>query len=426
MLSDAGRSASRYAKSTRPAWEEVKHRIASDGIDVLVLWEASRSTRDLASYVELRDLCRRHGVKLSYSGRTLDFDDSTDSFRGGLDALISEDESERTRKRVLRTMRANAAAGRPHGRRLYGYKRIYDLDPKTGKPKLVGQEPEPDEAAVVQDIARRYVAGESTYSIVADLNARGVRLPSGAKWSARSINRMLTNPAYIGKRVHHGQVADEVTWPPLLDQRTFHACAARYDDPARAKYRGGTDVKYLVSGIARCGLCGAALYVGGSPAMRLYVCHDGNGHISRNQQHLDAYVTVVILEWLAAIDLDDLTAEAPEAKQARAEAAKLRRRLDKALDQFTDGKLSAGMLAKAEAKLKPQIEDAERRARAAGVSPVVAELAGAGVDARWDALTVEQRREIVRVLLHVTVLPTTRPRGSTGFDPAAVRLDWRV
>src|SRR5215207_2067155 len=84
VLSDAGRSASRYGKRTRPAWEEVKRRITTDGIGVLVTWEASRSSRDLAGFVELRDLCRAHGVKLSYSGRLLDLDLTHDRFEAGL------------------------------------------------------------------------------------------------------------------------------------------------------------------------------------------------------------------------------------------------------------------------------------------------------------------------------------------------------
>ena len=88
--------------------------------------------------------------------------------------------------------------------------------------------------------------------------------------------------------------------------------------------------------------------------------------------------------------------------------------------------MSANTLARTEAKLEPKIADAERRARVAGVSPVVANLVGKGADARWDALTVEQQREVVRALLHITVLPSTRPRRSRGFDPDAVRLEWRV
>jgi hypothetical protein len=81
---------------------------------------------------------------------------------------------------------ARFVAGRPHGRWLYGYKRVYD--PESGK--LQGQVPDPAEAAIVQEVARRHLAGESTVSIVADLNARGVLLPTGAQWTPTSIKRM--------------------------------------------------------------------------------------------------------------------------------------------------------------------------------------------------------------------------------------------
>jgi site-specific DNA recombinase len=111
---------------------------------------------------------------------------------------------------------------------------------------------------------------------------------------------------------------------------------------------------------------------------------------------------------------------------ARTEAAELRERMDDATSEFTAGNLKAATLGKIEADLEPKIKAAEKRARAAAVPPNLADLAGEGVDARWDALSVEQRREVVRVLVDITVLPSTRPSGSRGFDPDAVRLEWRT
>jgi site-specific DNA recombinase len=132
------------------------------------------------------------------------------------------------------------------------------------------------------------------------------------------------------------------------------------------------------------------------------------------------------VERLATFDFGDLTAEHPEAAAARTEAAELRQRLDDASSEYSAGNVSASMLGRVEAELLPRIKAAEKRARAASIPPNIADLAGEGVDERWDALTVEQQREVIRVLVDVTVLPTTRPRGSTGFDPDAVRLEWRV
>ncbi len=202
VLSDNDRSASRFAKRGRPAWDQVKHVIAAGGVDVLVMWEASRSGRDLGEHVDLRDLCRAHGVKLSYSGRLLDLDDARDSFAAGLDALLAEDESERARARIVRAVAHNAERGRPHGRRLYGFRRVYD--DSTGE--LVGQVPHDTEAPIVREVIRRAASGESVYRITEDLNGRGVPLPSGAKWSDRRVKRLIANPAYIGERVHRGEV----------------------------------------------------------------------------------------------------------------------------------------------------------------------------------------------------------------------------
>lgn len=418
VLSDNDRSASRYATRTRPAWEQVKHRIAAGGIDVLVTWEASRSGRDLDGFVELRKLCQDHGVKINYADHTLDLDTTNGSFEAGLHALLAEREASETRDRILRAVRSQAAAGRPHGRVLYGYRRTYD--PQTGA--LVGQEPDPDEAAIVREIARRFLSGESLYAITDDLNARGV---SGKTWSANRVKRCLTNPGYAGMRVYRGKIEGDANWPAILDRQTFDAIAARFE-PRRGR-RGGHDVKHLLSGVARCGKCGEPMYVWTDGKGRgTYACTSSGGHLTRNQRHLDAYVTAVILERLATVDFGDVSAEHPEAVEAREEAARLRQRLDDAAAEYSAGNLSASMLGKVENDLTTQIKAAEKRARAAVVPPNIGELAGPGIDERWDALSVEQRREVIRVLLDVTVMPSTRPRGSTGFDPDAVRLEWRT
>jgi len=126
VIIDNNRSASRHAKRSREGWAEVHRQLADGGIDLLVTWEASRAQRDLDAYTKLRALCADHGVRWAYSGTVYDLAKREDRFRTGLDALVAEDEADRTRERVMRAMRANAANGRPHGRLPFGYWRIYD------------------------------------------------------------------------------------------------------------------------------------------------------------------------------------------------------------------------------------------------------------------------------------------------------------
>jgi hypothetical protein len=85
-------------------------------------------------------------------------------------------------------------------------------------------------------------------------------------------------------------------------------------------------------------------------------------------------------------------------------------------------------LGRVEAELLPLISAAENRMRqAAGVPSVVTDLAATDqdrIDEMWDGLTIEQKRQVIRVLLDVTVLPAGK--GARTFNPAHVRTEWRT
>lgn len=422
VVCDNDRSASRHAKKDRPGWRRVRGLLEAGKADVLVTWEASRAQRDLSAYVELRSICREAGVRWSYSGRVHDLDDVNDSFAAGLDALVAEREAEETRRRIQRAMRANASKGRPHGRRLFGYRRLYDPDSGV----LVGQEPHPEEAQVVREIAARLLEGEPASRIAESLNDRGVATPAAKGWDVTRIKRIGTNPSYAALRTHRGEIVGEADWPPLIERDDFDRLTAVLTDPARLKFYAGRDVRHLLSGIARCGICGSRLYRGHDRGRGVYVCRDGKQHLVRSQEHLDAYVTAVVIGLLERADLDLANPDDQEAAEARGEAAELRARLDSAVAEFTEGNLSASTLATIEGKLTADIEAAERRARTTTVAPVAATIAGEGVADRWDTLTVAQRRQVVAELVDVVVHKSTAKSGSRRFDPETVDVTPRI
>src|SRR4051812_24156956 len=248
---DNDRSASRYATKDRPSYRSLIEFIDAGKADVLVTWESSRSSRDLAEYVRLRNLFERHGVLLSYSGRVFDMAEADDRFQTGLDFLLSERESDQTRKRVLRAVRANAEKGRPHGRPLYGYRREYD-----GRGELVAQVPDEATAPIVREAARRVLDGETPFAVAQDFDRRGIPTPrNGSRWDLTMIKRLCINPGYAGKRVHQGRVVGDATWPPLLDEGAHLALVARLGDPRRRSQRDSS-AKHLLSGIVTCGTCG--------------------------------------------------------------------------------------------------------------------------------------------------------------------------
>lgn len=419
--------ASRHSKGRREAWAQVKTLVAAGAVDVLVTWEASRAQRDLSAYTELRDLCAKSGVRWSYSGNTYDFADHNDRFKTGLDALLAEREADEIAHRVRRAMRANAASGRPHGRRLFGYQRVYDR--ATGV--LLGQEPHPEEADVVRSIFSEYLAGFGIRTIARHLNEKGIATSTGARWNDGQVRRLLVNPAYTARRVYRGEVVGEGDWPPLVEPDAFERVQARLQSKREGRSRQ-TKTARLLTGVARCGKCGGkmhALHAGKSrprkdgTRRRYYECRD-NFCCARDLDKLDAYVTVSLIEHIKRNDRMGVSHAGKDAPAAalwqRAEA--LRTQLDEAVEQFTSGGISASTLAKIESQLQPKIAEAEREARRL-VVPLDIDVP-TDVEGWWNRLEVDRRREVVGAFIAaVVVLPAKR--GSRRFDPDAVRIEWR-
>lgn len=426
VIAEPNRSASRHAKRDRPEWERVKAELALGEIDVLVTWEASRAQRDLDAYTELRRLCEQHGVRWSYSGTVYNFSDRSDRFRTGLDALMAEDEADRTRERVLRAMRANADQGRPHGRRPFGYERIYD--PTSGT--LIGQEPHPTEAPIVTSIVQSVLRGDSLRSIADRLNAAGERTSTGGSWVPSTVRRVALNPIYAGLRVHQGKVTGPATWAPIITTAEHDQVTAILTAPERRSTRQ-RDRVHLLSGVAFCGLCGATMNAApdrsdGKPVTLVYRCRRYQ-HVTIRKVPTDAFVVAVVLERLARADgLAELAhVPPPGALSARAEIDQLRARLDAAAEEYASGDMTAQMLSRVESRILAEIADRERRARFAGLPSVVTDVSSAPDPAAvWDGLTLEQQAAVIRSLMGITIAPAARP--SRSYDPGRVHIEWKV
>lgn len=415
VYTDNDRSASRYATKDRPEFE----RLLSDlgKFDVIVTWEASRATRDLAVYARMREACRLAGVKWAYSGRVYDFDRTDDSFSSVLDIAIAEREAGDTRKRVLRAVRAQANAGKPHGRVPFGYMRQYD--PTTRE--LVAQIPHPEESKLLIEAAERVLSGESIYAITKDFRARGV----GYIADNHRIQRLLKSPTYAGKRVFRGEVIGDAQWPALIDPERWEALQAILAAPERAKFHG-SEPRHLLSGIAVCGVCGGQIIAlmnrGKYPK---YSCRYGYC-VSRNQTKTDELVTAVVKGLLTRPDsIEAIHAEAaPDVTGAAQEVRELEARLEGLYAQAADGSLSPAGLAKVESAVLARLDAARERLRSLRTPQRITIPDPADTAARWDALPLLDRREIIRALMEVRIMPA-RAKG-VKFDPASIEITQRV
>ncbi len=164
----------------------------------------------------------------------------------------------------------------------YGYR---SLDNEQG----LNREIDPDEAEIVRRIFREFAEGHSTHSIIRRLNADGIPSPRGTTWDTSTLrgnparfegmlrNRLYIGVASIGKtaRRYHPETnrreiqatpdsANEVEIPSLriIDQDLWDRVEAQLIAQAAKVKRKGNPVgarrsKFLLSGLLKCGCCGA-------------------------------------------------------------------------------------------------------------------------------------------------------------------------
>lgn len=395
VFTDNDRGASRYS-GDRPAWRALKADLRRD--EVLVCWEASRSTRDLEEHILLRNLCAELGVLLSYSGgTTLDLREGEDRFRGGLDALLSEHEAERIRTRVLRGKRSAAAEGRPSTRPPWGYRRV----------DVAKWEPDPIEAPRVREAVERLLAGETQYAVLEWLRETDGYSPA----SPTRLRRALINPALAGLRKHQGEVVGKAAWEPIITEEQHRRLVARTEWMA-ARYgfnsQPGPEPKYLLSGIAKCGVCGDGLryYLRRGRVIPVYWCY--KGHVSRAVPMLDKAVEDELFRRLADVDPSQYETDDDDSSAVLDEMEELEQQLREYEAEAIAGRISAGAFGRVEQGLRERIE----ALRAKIIEPSELELD----PDEWPGLPMVEKRRIIRGLFEITVPKLERWVRATADD----------
>jgi site-specific DNA recombinase len=203
-------------------------------------------------------------------------------------------------------------------------------------------------------------------------------------------------------------------------------CVARVNDPARTATRE-RDVKHVLSGIARCGACGAVLRVQKNRGYPSYTCVRGFC-VALKVTTFEEFITGVIVARLGEDDVLEALANRPDDAagviRAREEARELRERLDEFYTAAARGEVSPTGLASIESRLLPEIEEAKARAVSVGVPLAVRELVGPDPAERWEAMPVLKKRAIVAFFMDIWLDPVGK--GHRTFKPERVRIEWRT
>ena len=418
---------------------------------VLVMSEESRLGREAIETAYALKQIITVGVRVFFylEDRERTLESPTDKLLLSVTAFADELEREKARQRTYDAMQRKARAGQVTGGRVFGYDNVdvfSDRVDASGRPRRAHVERRINEreAAVVRRIFDLCAAGHGMKQISYQLNADGASAPRPqrgrpAGWAPSSIREILHRPLYRGeivwnrsrKRNTWGQKQQrprpETEWlripaPQLqiVSDELWRAAHGRLEE-ARAVYLRGTngqlwgqpargvESKYLLVGLASCGVCGAGVSVRSCLRSRhryfYYVCtasYTRGPHVFGNGAH-----------W--AMDGLDRTVLDAIASQVLSPVA-LSRALTRALDLVVTAPTSS---TGARAGLERDLRDVDAR-----IEPLVGAIADGDPMPELLARLKQERGRTAALVAQLEALPRI-DRGQLQARAREKLADWR-
>lgn len=416
----------------RPGFDAMLRAIRAGTVDVVVAWSLDRLTRNRRDQLRLIETCQRSGVNLALV-RGSDVDLSSAVGRGVADILSATARMEIEQKSE-RQVRANLQAAQQG--RMVGGRRPFGYTPD-------GLHFDALEAPLVNQMYQRFLSGSSLGSIARWLNEENVPTTRGNRWRTETVRVVLSNPRNAGLRAmrkpdphtgrrpfYHDSPIAKANWPEIVPEETWRQTLAVLQDPTRRRTTS-TAARHLLSGIAWCGWEGCSRHVltSYSHGQRTLRCQSRQ-HVNRRADQIEAFVEDALIRRLRREDAAELF-PAPSA-QVDLDAIRLKSIgvREKMLEYEAD--YDAGLLTREEfyrfrARNNDQLAELDKQIAEAGRVDVLAPLRAA-VDPEevWDLeYTPEQRREVMRQWMRVTILPGM-PGQTRGvrFQEETVRIEW--
>lgn len=409
--------ASTRSRKLRPAYADMLDRTKNGEFAAVLAYSNSRLTRRPLELEGLITLHETTGVLIATCASGQDDLSTADGrmvarIKGSVDAA----ESERTGERVKRKHQELAQAGRPGGGpRPFGWQR----DRVTVDPR---------EATLIREAAEQVLSGASLRSIARGWNASNVSTPKGNDWTHKALRDMLRSPRLAGLRTLRGeQVYDASgdpvrgTWEPVLDTDTHERLVALMSSTrAPVAVRPGARV-YLLTGLARCGVCSNALHGNKVRDRFYYACSTRADHaLSVSGPGLDSLIEDLVLARLA-----DVRLEAPAQDfHGEADLADVRERITETRQAYEQRVIKGSLYFPTIQALQAQEEalDVERQAWLAHTSGPT--LSTVDRDT-WEDMDTDQRRAVIDRLLEVVLIRPSRQRLGPRFDHERVEVLWR-
>lgn len=277
-LSEDDRGASGY-EIDLPQLNRVREMAHNGKIDVLIVRELDRLSRNLAKQLIVEEELKRAGVRVEYV--LANYDDTPEGrFQKHIRATVAEYEREKIRERMNRGRKQTIQKGNVivSGRPPYGYR----LVKQNGKAILEIIE---EEARIVKLIFKWYIEETISFGKISkrlsemkipthsDTGTRRVCCKKHKKygeWSKSTISQIVGNETYAGvwyygkRALMEGRLESKedliaVQVPPIIDREIWEAAQLKKKENKRNAKRNMKN-EYLFSKRVTCGICGYKMY----------------------------------------------------------------------------------------------------------------------------------------------------------------------
>lgn len=415
---------SAYAGKRRPSYERMLEDIAAGQIDAVIVYNTDRLTRRPIELEQFTAVCETSGVRqlVAVTG-DIDLGNDDGMFMARVLAAVAAKESGRKSERLRRKAQESADAGRPNGGvRPFGYE----------KNQIVVVE---SEAAVIRELAERFLAGEATVSLTRWLIEQEVPTAGGAQWQTSTVSQMLKSPRIAGLRSHNGVVVGDAVWPAIITPEQHRQIVAMYGRKTPNGKRSPR--RYLLSGMLRCGKCGNKLFSSARRDTRRYVCMSGPDHGGCGKLTI---VAAPVEEWIAEAVLMRIDSPAMRDSMAGRTAADERTGsllAELQADQAQMSELShlwaTRAISSAEWKaarepIEARVYATERQLAQITGDHALDGIVGHGDELRsnWDSLPLTRQSAIVGALVDFGTIGAGSGGGRREVDPNRISVSWRL
>lgn len=415
---------SAYRGKRRPAYERMLEDIREGRRDAVVVYHTDRLTRRPIELEQFTGVCEAAGVR-AFATVTADIDLGNDDgmFMARILAAVAAKESGRKSERLKRKAREVAEAGKPNG----GYKRPFGYE----RDRVTVVE---SEAAIIRQVAERYLAGESLISLTEWLQAEGVMSVAGLPWRTSTLRTMLSSARIAGLRSYKGEVVAKAIWPAIITPAQHEQLVAQFRRRTATGRRSPR--RYLLSGLLRCGKCGNKLFSSARQTTRRYVCssspdHGGCGRLTIVAAPVEEWIAEAVLMRLDSPAMADALAGRVQADERQAalhaELESDQAQMRELAELWAAKGISLAEWKSAREPIQARIHATERQLSQLSGSQTLDGLIGNGYELRhsWGTLNLTRQAAIVGAVLDFATIAPGSPFARS-VDPNRIIPTWRL